>query len=493
MGAVTRRRVVILGGGLAGFAAARTLEAALSLAEREQVSITLVTRSASCTLTPLLPLAAAGRLSLDACTAPLRPQLTHTTLLLGAVTAIDPQARQVSIEGSSVQAGLIDSTLAYDDLLVCLGAGDSAQDAVPGASEHALTLRHERDAAKLRARLLDVLEAASAEDSARRRRSIATVFVQGASEAGCQLAAELLAGLRAAAQLFPRIEPADVRVVLIGRDAQCLPERPAQMGEKAQALLTQAGVELRLGSDLTRIEADHVVVRSAGGEERIDGRTVIFTQGQSAPALLSPLTRADAQGRVPVQSTLESALHVGVWAAGASALFPDGNDRLAPTASGAIAQGKLAAQNILAKLRNQPTRPSLPAKLQLSPLGPRRAVGRLGSVSLPPSLSALLWAGQQAAMAGKGPVRTKLGLQLLLSAGLDAPPSLLKLDAPRPPLHLTQAPAVELSPPPIFSAPLPVAKPPPPPRSGRGPGSTEPLPAFRPSESADKTLKDPPF
>ena len=69
---------MILGGGLSGLAVARALEAQLKPLEREAVKITLVSRSGHLTLSPLLALAAAGRLSPDLTVSALQPRLLLT-------------------------------------------------------------------------------------------------------------------------------------------------------------------------------------------------------------------------------------------------------------------------------------------------------------------------------------------------------------------------------------------------------------------------------
>ena len=112
-GDARRPRVVIVGGGFGGLAAARKLRHA-------KVDVTLVDRTNHHLFQPLLYQVAAGALSPSDCAAPIRPSLkrsSNTTVLMAEVTEIDPERRQVVLNDGD--------RLDYDSLIVACGARTS--------------------------------------------------------------------------------------------------------------------------------------------------------------------------------------------------------------------------------------------------------------------------------------------------------------------------------------------------------------------------------
>ena len=104
-----RKRVVVLGGGFGGIAAARALAAA-------PVDVTVVDRRNHHLFQPLLYQVATGGLSPANITAPLRSILRkqkNCQVLMAQVTDFDVTARKVI---------LADGELEYDSLIVAAGA-----------------------------------------------------------------------------------------------------------------------------------------------------------------------------------------------------------------------------------------------------------------------------------------------------------------------------------------------------------------------------------
>ena len=108
-----RRRVVILGGGFGGLAAAQTLR-------RADVEVTLVDRTNHHLFQPLLYQLAAGAIAAGECAAPLRGALrrsANTTVVMAEATDVDADRRQVILDGGE--------RLDYDSLIVACGARTS--------------------------------------------------------------------------------------------------------------------------------------------------------------------------------------------------------------------------------------------------------------------------------------------------------------------------------------------------------------------------------
>ena len=343
--------------------------------ERDELEITLVARDNYLTFTPMLPSVPASTLAPRHVVTPLRAFLSHTRYVRGSVVGIDTKDKRVTIEG----AGEAVDTIAYDELVVGLGSTTNFF-GVAGAAEHALTMKTVPDAMRLRNRVLDVLEAADAEESPRRRKSLLTVVIVGVGFSGCETAGELIEFLRESVSLYPRIERKDLQVVLVGLDKELMPEIGEKLGKYANRVLAKDGVDIRLQTAVTRVADDHVLIRTAAGaEERIDTRCVVWTAGVAPVPATKSLATEGSKGRVLVDRTLASPVFDGVWALGDGAAVPntEGEGFCGPTAQHAMRQAATVAKNLLAKHRGQPL-----AHYTFKPLGLMASLGHHKAVVL---------------------------------------------------------------------------------------------------------------
>ena len=152
-----RRRVVIIGAGFAGLAAAKTLA-------RAAFDVTVIDQHNYHLFQPLLYQVATAGLSPADIAAPIRSILRdqkNTTVVLAHVSSIDVGQRQIYAEGLR---------FAFDDLIVATGARH-AYFGHPQWMAHAPGLKTIDDATYLRRRILLAFEKAEPEpDSIERRR-----------------------------------------------------------------------------------------------------------------------------------------------------------------------------------------------------------------------------------------------------------------------------------------------------------------------------------
>ena len=168
-----KTQIVILGGGFAGVETARYLER--TAGKRTDVEVTLVSRDNFTLFTPMLDEVAAGDLEPAHICNPLRKLLRHVTVLSGEIKAIDLAARQVTI---SYGIGMLTRELPFDHLVLALGS-ETNYFGIPGIAEHALGIKTLGDAVMLRAGVLAMLEAATVEPDAGRRKRMLTFVVAG--------------------------------------------------------------------------------------------------------------------------------------------------------------------------------------------------------------------------------------------------------------------------------------------------------------------------
>jgi NADH dehydrogenase len=364
----TPARIVILGGGFGGLAAARELERLTSDAD---VQITLVNRENYFLFTPMLHEVAASDLDLATIVNPLRKLLKRTTVFTGTVDHIDVEAHRVTV---SHAGGLHSHELPYDHLVVALGAVTNFY-AIPGLAERAISMKSLGDAIALRNQLIECLEEADFECSRAVRAPLLTVLVAGGGFAGVETVAAANDFLREAVSFYSNLTEGDLRVVVVHPGSFLLPELGEELGRYTQARLAERGVEIILNTKVTGLDGD--VVTLSGGQ-RIDARTIVWTAGTSANPVLDGIPCAKERGRIRVSKFLQVPEWPTVWAVGDCALIPDASTGgfFPPTAQHALREGRQVARNIVAELTGRPKR-----AFEFSTIGLLAAIGRRTGVA----------------------------------------------------------------------------------------------------------------
>jgi NADH:ubiquinone reductase (H+-translocating) len=363
--------VVIAGGGFGGAMAARELERILP---RQSTRLVLVNDANFMLYTPFLPEAAAGTLEPRHVVTPLREILKRTYLRLGSIVGHDPGAKTVELR---TREGDVEQ-LRYDQLLLALGSVSRVLP-VPGLAEHAIGFKSLADAIWLRNHVVETLEAANATDDATRRDELLTYVFVGGGYAGLEALAELQDFAADAIESYPRARLHGMRWVLVEAADRVLPEIDAELADYALRELRGRGIDIRLGTTLEEVGADHARISTG---ETLPTRTVVWTAGVAPhPSLRRLSLPLDERGRVPVDDHLRVQGSDSVWAIGDCAAAPDPRGGLCPpTAQHAVRQGPVAARNIAAELGVGSARPfAYRGSAAFVNLGRYKAVGKIGS------------------------------------------------------------------------------------------------------------------
>ena len=296
--------------------------------------------------TPLLPGAAAGTLEPRHVVVPLREHLERTDLLLGHVTGMDPDRREVSVTTAEGD----ERKVTYDHAIVALGSISRALP-IPGLREHAVGLKTLSDAIALRNQILQTLERAEAvEDEATRRALLTYVFV-GAGYAGLEGLAELQDFAADVVDLYPRSRVQGLRFILVEARERVMPEISADLAAFATAELRRRGVEVRTSTTVERISADSVELSDG---ELVPCRTVAWTAGVRPHPVVADLgLPLDSGGRIVVDRFCQVEGRTDVWAIGDAAAVPDParpGQPTPPTCQHALRQGRTVAGNVAAAL-----------------------------------------------------------------------------------------------------------------------------------------------
>jgi len=328
-------RVVIVGGGFGGLAAAKALGST-------PARVILIDRTNHHLFQPLLYQVATSVLTPSQIATPIRSILRNqknATIVMGEVTGVDKDQKCVIVSDADRQ----DVPIAYDHLILATGASHSYF-GHNEFSQYAPGLKSLADAEAARNKILQAFELAEAEEDPTRHRDLLTFVLVGAGPTGVEMAGALAILVRNTLKSdFRRIEPASARIVLVDMAPRVLGPFSESLSRAAKQRLEKLGVEVRLGHGVDLIDDEGVVI--AG--ERIASKTVIWTAGVApSPAGKWLNVETDRAGRVRIQKDLTVPGHPEIFVVGDTASLDQDGKPLPGVAQVAIQQGRYAGKLI---------------------------------------------------------------------------------------------------------------------------------------------------
>jgi NADH dehydrogenase len=374
-----RPRVVIVGAGFGGIAAARGLAG-------RGVDIWLIDRTNHQLFQPLLYQTATAALAPSDIASPIRAIVRHDrdiTVIMGEVTGVDRARRTVSVK----QVG----AFPYDYLILATGAAYSwfGHDEW---SQHATVLKTLEDAITVRRRLLSAFEWAESLAEPEQTERLLTFVIVGGGATGVELAGSIAELARSTlARDFRRIRPESARIILCEAGPRLLPAFPPGLSDYTARALGSLGVEVRLGAAVEQIDSSGVVV--AG--QKIESANVFWCAGvQARPAAAWIGAEAARNGAVKVLPDCSVPGHDEIFALGdAASLAGRDGAPLPGLAPVAVQHGKYVAELIARRVAGRAA-PS-PFRYRdlgaLAVIGRSRAVADLGRVQLRGFPAWLFW------------------------------------------------------------------------------------------------------
>ena len=383
------KKVLVVGGGFGGYAVVERLTALMR--GRDDLGVMMLSRENFFTFWPMV----AGTISSDIDSLNVAQPLRRALITAGASFRRAPLER---IDyGRKVAVADGGKEFPYDHLVLAVGAQPNFF-GIEGVEEHCLTMKGVADAERIRNRVIERFEDATLADGDVPR-SRMTFAVIGAGSTGVETAAEIDALITdALAPDYPGIKQNDVRVILLTRGGEILPELDPALRRAARVRLAARNVEVITGAAAERVEADRVILKD--GRE-IETENAIWTAGgrpnEKLKSLDLPLTKNDG---VVVDEYLRVADRPGIWSLGDCAAVPNvlaQNEKerfVPPTAQAAVQEGYLAAENVLASLngREEDLKPFEYRPMgHLVELGSEFAVNEVLGVKFSGLLAALVW------------------------------------------------------------------------------------------------------
>ncbi|MFG6445175.1 NAD(P)/FAD-dependent oxidoreductase [Microbacterium sp. P07] len=346
-------RILIVGGGYAGFYTAWHLE---KQTRRGEADVTIVDPLPYMTYQPFLPEVAAGAIEPRHAVVALRRHLKRTTVVTAKITKIDHANKVATITPADGEPWQHE----YDQIVVTAGAV-SRTFPIPGVADNAIGLKTIEEAVAVRDRLMSNFDRASVLPAGPERERLLTVVVVGGGFAGIEVFAELRSMASALLKNYPQLSFDETHFHLIEAMGRIMPEVSLKTSEWVLKDLAKRGALVHLDTQL-KSAVDGIVQLSTG--ESIPTDLIVWTAGVMAnPTVVrGGDLPVEERGRIRTRPDLrvgtDEDIVEGAWAAGDVSAVPDLSGGgvggfCVPNAQHAVRQGKLLAKNLAAVIRGE--------------------------------------------------------------------------------------------------------------------------------------------
>lgn len=329
-----KKRVIIVGGGFGGLAAAK------SLCNLSEIEILLIDRRNFHLFQPLLYQVAMAGLNPSDISVPLRSLFrdkNNVNVVLAEVSKVDVLTRTVHFD---------DRREPYDYLILSCGVKHSYfgrnhwEEFAPG-------LKNIEQAIEIRRRLLSAFEIAEKTTDPMEQKKCLTFVVVGGGPTGVELAGAIMEmAIHTLRRDYRKADLSKTRVLLVEAGPRILASFPDILSVKAHLALVQLGVEIYTDTFADGLSLQGLRV----GANFIESRTILWAAGVKASSLTDQLPgQKDAQGKVLVKSDASLPDYPEVFVIGDQAAHRGKNGNTLPgIAPVAIQQGHFLGKVIQA-------------------------------------------------------------------------------------------------------------------------------------------------
>ena len=403
-------RVLIVGGGFAGYNDAETL--CKLTRNRDDVGVMVINRENYFTFWPML----AGIISSDVQTHNVAQPLRRALIRLGAsfrradLDTVDPERRIVTAAGREFP---------YEHLILALGA-EPAYFGIPGVEEHCISIRGIDAGERICNRVIERYEETTLEGDV--PDSKLTFVVIGGGATGVEVASELHSLVHdLLVPDYPNISPHRVKIILVDANPEILKELDPALRRVARKKLADLHVEV-LNNVRAQEVTDENVILNDGRE--IATQNVIWTAGARASVTLDDLPFPhDERNGLEVDRFMRVVGHENVWGVGDSAATVDEKGRpVPPNAQAAVQEGEAVARNVLAVIDGEEQKPFRYRPLgQLVEMGSEFAVNEVLGIKFSGYIAALFWRATYLYKLESPNSRVRIAIDWLLDIFYDPP------------------------------------------------------------------------
>ncbi len=364
-------KVVILGGGFGGLAAARALY--------KTAEVTVVDRHNYQTFLPLLYQVSTAGLAADHVAYPIRGALRKTSVKfrMGSPLSIDHKNKEVKLDSSEV--------LQFDHLIVALGS-TTADFGIPGVNEFTLGMKSVHEALTIRAEIMRRFEdLCRFEDETR-----LAITVIGGGPTGVEMAGAIAELIRGPLKSDQKQAAAQIDITIIEAGDRLLPTFSPTLSKRTKKDLEKLGVKVLVGSPVAGVEHRKITLKD---KQVLPSEITIWAAGVKGSDAMTQLSLPVSGNRVVVEPTMQVKNYPNIWALGdiAGALGKDGSP-LPMVAPVAIQQGKFIAKQI-ARLSSSKELKEFKYldKGSMATIGRNKAVVEVKGIKLSGPIAWLIW------------------------------------------------------------------------------------------------------
>jgi NADH dehydrogenase len=368
---MNKPKVVILGGGFGGLAAARALYKA--------AEVTVVDRHNFQTFLPLLYQVSTAGLAADHVAYPIRGALRKTNIKfrMGSPISVDHKNSEVKLDSSEV--------LKFDHLIVALGSV-SADFGIPGVNEHALGMKTVHEALTIRAEIMRRFEdLCRFEDDTK-----LSISVIGGGPTGVEMAGAIAELIRGPLKHDKMDAAANINISIIEAGPRLLPTFAPSLSERTKKDLEKLGVKVMLNIPVKAIDHRKITLSN---DSVINSEITIWAAGVKGSDAMAQLSLPTTGNRIAVEPTMQVKNYPNVWALGdiAGAIGKDGRP-LPMVAPVAIQQGKFIAKQIARLVAKKPlTEFKYLDKGSMATIGRNKAIVQVRGLKIAGPIAWLIW------------------------------------------------------------------------------------------------------
>jgi NADH dehydrogenase len=368
---MNKPKVVILGGGFGGLAAARALY--------KSAEVTVVDRHNFQTFLPLLYQVSTAGLAADHVAYPIRGALRKTNIKfrMGSPISVDHKNKEVKLDSSEV--------LQFDHLIVALGSV-SADFGIPGVNEYALGMKTVHEALTIRAEIMRRFEdLCRFEDDTK-----LSISVIGGGPTGVEMAGAIAELIRGPLKSDQANAAAHIQVSLIEAGPRLLPPFAPSLSERTKKDLEKLGVKVLLNTAVKAIEHRKIILKD---DSVLNSEITIWAAGVKGSDAMAQLNLPTIGNRVAVEPTMQVKNYPNIWALGdiAGAVGKDGRP-LPMVAPVAIQQGKFIAKQIARIISNKPLNVfKYLDKGSMATIGRNKAIVQVKGLKIAGPIAWLIW------------------------------------------------------------------------------------------------------
>jgi NADH:ubiquinone reductase (H+-translocating) len=368
---MNKPKVVILGGGFGGLAAARALHKA--------ADVTVVDRHNYQTFLPLLYQVSTAGLAADHVAYPIRGALRKTPVKfrMGSPISIDHKNKEVKLDSSEL--------LKFDHLIVALGSV-TADFGIPGVSQFTLGMKSVAEALNIRAEIMRRFEdLCRFEDDTK-----LSITVIGGGPTGVEMAGAIAELIRGPLKSDQAQAASHISISLIEAGPRLLPPFAPSLSARTKKDLEKLGVKVLLNAAVQEVE--HRKIKLKDGST-IASEITIWAAGVKGNDAIAQLNLPTTGTRVAVEPTMQVKNYPYIWALGDIAASVDKNGNQLPmVAPVAIQQGKFIAKQIARVSKSQKLASfKYLDKGSMATIGRNKAVVQVKGIKISGALAWLIW------------------------------------------------------------------------------------------------------